>query len=293
MANEFSKLEAALVEAGRGIPYGATPALTERVLRELQATAPAREVKRSGWFSPRVLVPIGAAILLALALLLALPAARDAVAQFLGLPGLPVFYVTPTPLPPPTATPAPEDTPRPTRTATPTRAPDTLCCEMTLQAAAARSHLPLLVPKGEWPSQVYYQRMLDIGEQVVMLFGDPAEPRFTLYQADYWVYGKMLANPEGVKGQTHLAETQVRGERALWFSGAAHLLVRLDANGQPDYQIARTVDANTLVWQVGGMDRGTIYRLETKLPFEAAVRFVESLVELSDATVTPTSDSGN
>lgn len=291
MTNEFSRLEEALVRAGREFTYPPTPALADRVQRELQTSAPVRVAERTGWFSPRLLVPIGAAVVLALALLMLLPSARDAVAQFLGLRGLEILYVTPTPMPSSTLPVTPEGTPRPKPSATPTGRPNALCCEMTLREAAARSKMKLLVPKGEQPTRVYFQRIFDDGEQVVMVFGDPAEPRFTLYQAERWVYVKLLGNPAGGRTrtlQTQLAETQVRGERALWISGAPHVLLRLDASGAPDYETAQTVDANTLAWEVGDMDRGTIYRLETKLPLEQAVAFAESLVELSNATATPT-----
>jgi len=296
MPSEYSKLEDALVRAGRGITYPPTPPLAARVARELQGITPAQPESRRGWLLPRVLLPLGAAVLLALALLFALPSAREAVAQLLGLRGLRIFYVTPTPLPPPTATGAPGTTPRPTPTRTPTGQPNTLCCEMTLAQAAARARMRLLIPPGETPSKVYYQPIFGDGRQVVMVFGDPAAPRFTLYQADRWVYGKILANPDMAKGvgaQTQLAETVVRGERALWFSGAPHILLRLDARGQPDYETAQPVNANTLAWEVGDMDRGTVYRLETELPLEEAIKFAESLIEYSNATVTPTRGTGN
>ncbi len=294
MTNEFERLENALVRAGRGMEYPATPPIAARVRNELT-----REVSPRAFVPTRnrarILVPLAAALILALALLLTIPATRDAVAQFLGLRGLRIFYATPTSPPTPllqgegSATrvhPSPAGsegtqtllvtaTPRPT--ATQTIQPFTLCCETILHDAQQRARFKLLVPPDELPSRVYYQNVFDNGEQVVMMFGDAQNPRFTLYQAQRWIYGKMLGKE--LNEHTLLGEAQVNGERALWFSGAPHVVVMLDARGEPIYQTRRTVDANTLVWETGAEDDGVIYRLETKLSLNEAARFAESLQE--------------
>jgi hypothetical protein len=132
-----------------------------------------------------------------------------------------------------------------------------------------------MFPPGITPSKVYYQSIFTDGEQVIMVFGDPASPDYTLYQAQRWVYGKLIGKAVGP--QTVIGETQVNGERALWFSGASHVVMVLDTAGQPIYNTERTVDANTLVWETGHPDLGTIYRLETKASLEEAVTFAESL----------------
>lgn len=278
--NEFEKLEYALVRAGRELNYPATPAIAARVRGDLRGSATAVPTRRLS-LSPRVLVGIAAAILLALILVFALPNARDAVAQFLGLRGLRIFYATPTPTASPTLTPRQDTTPRATArpTATPTIVPFTLCCEMSLQDAQAQAHFHLILPPNETPREVYYQNVYNNGEQVVMLFGESSQPRFTLYQAQQWVYGKLVDGMGGkvVVPQTLIQETQVNGVRALWFSGAPHLLMQLDADGQPIYSTERTVDANTLVWETGADVQGIIYRLETKLPLVEAEKFAESL----------------
>lgn len=291
--NEYQKLENALLRAGRDFTYPPTPPLAARVRAELvrPSLAPPRPLLR-------VLVPIAAALLLALVLLFAVPATRDAVAQFLGLRGLIIFYVTPTPTPLPTATPRPSATGAvaripvtpphsPTATArpiaTPTYPPFTLCCEMSLSQAQQLTQFRLLVPPDELPSRVYFQDVYHIGAQVVLVFGNPSGPRFTLYQAQQWIYGKLVeggGTGKQVNSQTVIGEAQVRGQRALWFTGAPHLVMTLDANNQPLYDTARTVDANTLVWETGDLDNGILYRLETKVSLADAVRFAESLQEL-------------
>jgi hypothetical protein len=150
-----------------------------------------------------------------------------------------------------------------------------------LADAQARARFKLLLPPNETPSRVYYQNIYDSGEQIVMIFGDPENPCFTLYQAQRWVYGKMIGDTYGksVGPQTLLSETTVNGVRALWFSGAPHLVMMLDARGEPIYETQRVVDANTLVWETHNVYDGIIYRLETKLSLDEAVRFAESFQE--------------
>ena len=287
MTNEFERLENALVRAGREMEYPETPALAARVRNELTRDAlPRAVVPTRNW--ARILIPLAAAIVLALALLLAIPNARDAVAQFLGLRGLRIFYVTPPPTAAPTMSPRPTDlsaratnTPTPRATATPTIKSFTLCCETTLADAQKRARFRLLAPRGEMPSKVYYQRIFAEGEQVVMVFGDPENPRFTLYQAQRWIYGKMVGDlyGKGLSSQTVIGETFFDGHRALWFSGAPHIVMMLDASGKPIYETQRDVDANTLAWEIGDSDLGIIYRLETKASLRDATRFAESLAE--------------
>lgn len=255
MTNEYEKLERALVRVGREMEFPATPALSMRVQAELANTIVTRRVERSVRRWARVLVPAAVALLLALALLFALPDARHAVAQFLGLQNLRIFYVTPVP------------------TATPTNRPFTLCCETTLAEARARARFRLLLPPDEIPARGYFQSVYGNGEQVVLVFGDPANPKFTLYQAQRWIYGKLV----GGETQTAIQETQVNGTRALWFHNAPHIVMQLDASGEPIYKTERVVDANTLVWETGNAYDGIIYRVETGASLEEAVRFAESL----------------
>lgn len=280
---EFDKLESALVRVGREFEYPATPAIAARVLEDLLA---APDPTPRNW--QRLLAPIAIAVVLALALLFAFSPARDAVGQFLGLRGLQIFYLTPTPEPTnvpivaPTVVPNTANdvtatmTPRPTMT--PTAPAFTQCCETTLAEAQRRASFALLLPPNKTPSKVYYQRIFDDGEQVILVFGNPDNPEFTLYQAHRWVYGKMIG--KGLSEQTVLSETDVNGERALWFSGAPHIVVMIDQFGNRSFEMERVVEANTLVWETGGPDRGIIYRIETLLTLEEAKKFAEGLEEV-------------
>lgn len=289
VAGEFALLEEALVRAGQALDYPSTPPLAGRVgylLRRDPGPSGVWRARLAAWrpLARRIAVPLALGLILSFALLLVFPDARRAVAQFLGLPSLRIFYTTPTPAP----TSTPQATPvarsategafpavRPvTATRAATVAPFTLCCEVTLDRAQARAGFPLLAPPDEQPLKVYYQSIYDNGAQVVMVF-----PEFTLYQARRWIYGK-LVDGSG-QTQTAIAEAQVRGQRGLWFSGAPHVVMQLDQNGSPIYKTERVVDANTLVWETGNDYDGIIYRIETRMTLEQAVRLAGQLTEVT------------
>lgn len=147
---------------------------------------------------------------------------------------------------------------------------------MTLAEVQQRAHFKLMLSPNETPSKVFYQNFFNEGEQVVMVFGNSATPRFVLYQAQQWVYGKVLGKMLGET--TVLSEMEFKGGRALWISGAPHVVLMLDAQGNPNYETQRTVNANTLAWETDDDERGIIYRLETTGTLEQALKFAEALV---------------
>ncbi len=275
---ELERLEAALVQAGRILAPAQTPDYSTRVvaLLEQERSIPMGGTLFGG-FRIRWAWVAFAAVLLSLALVLAFPDTREALAQLLGLrtirivPATPTLTATATLPRVPSATTgaglatAPAGTP--TRSVTPSSL--TQCCETTLGDAQMRSQFKLLLPPTPAPSRVYFQELADFGgaEQVILVFGNPSAPEFTLYEATDFLYGKIIS------GGTVIEETQVRGQRALWLTGAPHLLVVLDANGRPQWESDRTVNVNTLAWEVGNVT----YRVETNRSKEAAIRFAESL----------------
>lgn len=251
--NEFEKLETALMRAGKAVDYPITPPLAARVRAEIQT--PAHQTR----IIPRLAWSMVIAVVIAIALLLAFPQARDAIAQIFGLRTIRIIPVTPTVLPVQTVTPG-----------APTPPPSLFsqCCETTLDDARARSRFKILLPPGSTPSRVYFQDLPNIGaQQIILVFGEANKPQFTLFQATNFLYGKM------VSGGTVIEETTVGERRALWMAGAPHLLVYLDASGQPQMESQRTVDANMLAWENGDVT----YRLETTASKEEAIRFAELL----------------
>lgn len=265
---DFAKLENALIETGRAIEYPPTPKLAANVRRALQtdrATRPARSIFQSRGFA------IGLAVIAVVIALLLIPQTREVIAQILGLRTIRVIELTPTPTVA-HATPSPSPTPW--------VVPFKQCCPSTLDEAKRQADFKLLQPD-QAPTQVFFQDQIfgrgSPAQQVVMVFGDPQRPDFVLYQAFSWLYQKTGIFGKGVDSGTVLTETQVNGQRALWFTGAPHLLVTLDQRGEPVLGTERTVNANTLIWETGDDDTGTAYRLETTASLEEAIRFAESL----------------
>jgi hypothetical protein len=291
--DEFQKLEQALIEAGRAIDYPPTPSLAARVRANLtgeqrhgqrwQLDRPARR------WQPALIIAL--AILAAIALLLIIPETREVIAQWLGLRTIRIIEMTPTPTPPllsPTAFPQAEvpvtatsiatlaqTTPGPSPT--PAVAPFKQCCPSTLEEAQQKARFKILLPPGKTPSRVFFQDQVfgrgSGAQQAVLVFGDPARPRFVLYQATQFLYGKMIPRDSG----TVITDTQVSDYHALWLTGAPHVLVTLDQNGEPQLDFERPVNANTLIWETGDFDTGVTYRLETAASLEEAIAFAESL----------------
>ena len=283
---EFQKLEQALIETGRAIEYPPTPNLAARVRADLRADRadlnadrprpPDRSVRR---LRPAFIVVL--AILAAIALLLIIPETREVIAQWLGLRTIRIIEVTPT-LPsqgeiPVTAPPAAViHSPTPTPGVVPFRQ----CCPSTLEEAQQKARFKILLPADGPPRQVFFQDQVfgrgSAPQQVVLVFGDPDQPRFVLYEASRMLYGKLVSH-NGVEAGTVITETQVSQQRALWLTGAPHVLVTLDRNGQPMFDLERPINANTLIWETGDFDTGVTYRLETVVSLDEAIAFAESL----------------
>jgi len=257
--NEFEKLENALTRTGKSIAYPATPALAARVQSRLESrTRPTFGLPR------RALIAL-TALLVALALLVAIPETREALAQILGLRTIRIIPVTPTLTSPPTPLPSTSS-----GQALKGEGSRIQCCVTTLADAQARSRFRILLPPNQTASKVYLQTIPAFGsgaQQIILVFGDPNAPNFVLYQATNFLYGKL------VSGGTAIGEATVNRQRALWFTGLPHVLVYLDANGNVQFESERVVNLNTLVWESGEVT----YRVETPLSKEDAIRFAESL----------------
>jgi hypothetical protein len=265
--DEFHKLEQALIVAGRAIEYPSTPNLAAQVRAQLNVDRP-RPPDRPR-LRPAFVVAF--AILAAIALLLIIPETRQAIAQLLGLRTIRLIETTPTPRPP-----AATLAPTPTLSVVPFKQ----CCISTLAEAQQLADFTLLLPPDEEPSRVFFQDQVfgrgSEPQQVVLVFGDPERPRHVLYQASRMLYEKLMSR-NGTEAGTLITETQVNDQRALWLTGAPHVLVTLDRNGKPLLGFERPVNANTLIWETGDVDTGVTYRLETSLSLAEAIEFAESL----------------
>ena len=279
--NEFQKLEEALIDAGRAIEYPRTPNLAATVRTELSRPLNPDRLRLPDRVRWRPVLLVALAVIAALALLLIIPETREAIAQLLGLRTIRIIEATPTPPPQPetpaTATIAPA-TPAPTPT--PGIAPFKQCCPSTLKEAQQKARFKILLPPDEQPSQVFFQDQVfgrgSEPQQAVLMFGPPQSPRYVLYQASRMLYEKIVAGG-GADAGTVISETLVNGQRALWLTGAPHVLITLDQNGEPLLGFERPVNASTLIWETGDLDTGVTYRLETALSLAEAIEFAESL----------------
>lgn len=212
--DEEAGLERALANVGSILRYPPTPDITGRVLENLDLP----RMRTRSWFPsisffPRVAFVVIAAVF-ALVLLFAYPDARDALAQFIGLRTVRIIPVASTPTPSPNAT----GTLMPRSTITPTASTTTLtqCCETTLDDVRTRTRYKVWLPPGDLPVRVYFQQLPTFADaqQVILIFGNPTAPTFTLYEATDFIYGKVIT------GGTVVEELTVHGERAIWLSGA-------------------------------------------------------------------------
>jgi hypothetical protein len=202
--------------------FPVTPPLRTRVLA---AVSEPRPVRRAASRAPVAFGAIAAAIVIAaLAVTLAVPTSRDAVAGFFGIKGSEVEPIPDTPLPPP------EDIGTTAQLATIDEANGLVGFDLSLPDDAGD------------PGAVY---VLIYGTQHIAVI---RYDEFDLWQARLPTeanFGK--GAPPGVA----VEDTFVDGMPARWISGGPHFVAFVDATGQRIESSERTVDANTLIWNDG------------------------------------------
>ena len=268
---ELSELEARLTTLGRQVEWPPTPNLHAGVMAKIAAQQviplPTRTaIRPSQWYQNRWAVA-AAAVILALAALVAYQPSRDTIANWLNLhtriKQVPVL-TTPSPLPP-----------------GPIGARLGLGGYSTLPKASAAVRWPVLVPStlGQ-PDEVYLQFPPDgalQGEMTLVYSARPGMPASGQTGAAVLVteargavntdfFGKTLG-PD-----TTLQLVTVAGHQGYWIAGAPHVLVLIDANGNPRYLTLRLA-TNTLLIDEGG----TIVRIEGDLTKDQALQIAASL----------------
>jgi hypothetical protein len=247
--------ETRLRQAGRHLPYPATPDLTGAVREQLvrDVARPAVYRRRLAW---------AALIVLALLVgLMAVPQVRARVLEVLRLGGVEII-LEPTPaatLRPGTRTPAAPTQP-------PLASVLDLSGETTLDEAQTELSFPIRLPTHPAdlgpPDRVFLQDLG--GPAAVLVWLDDEHPgrvRLSLQQLGPGALVWKL-EPEAIE------ETTVNGERALWAEGPYLLKTQ-----RGDLEQRRLVQGHVLVWNEGEIT----YRLETDLPLEEGVRIAESL----------------
>lgn len=280
------QLERALREVGRQLAYPPTPDLARGVRARLAAgppprRAPWRDLLAAPW-PRRLALALVLLVLLGGAVLAFSPAARRAVAGRLGIPGITIVYVTPTPMPPPTLTPLPglpttaappatpptaTTRPTPTLTATPATIGERLRLgqPVTLDEARGRVSFPVLVPAlpdlGP-PNEIYFGIPPALGQVSLIWLGRPdLPPAATTGVGLLLTEFRGTLNPDFVKkiptSGTRLEALTVNGSQGYWFEGDPHQFAYQDANGNFSTENTRLA-GNVLIWEQGGVT----FRLE-------------------------------
>lgn len=233
------QLEAALRRAARALPYPPAPPIQ----RLLPPAAAGRRI-------PRWAVSL-AVVGLALLTLLAVPAVRAGLVEFLQIGAVRILLG-------PTAAPAPALTPVPSLL--------DLYGQTTLADARRLVSFPIPLPAYPAdlgaPDEVFLQ-FFD-APAVILVWFDRAEPgrvRLALHLLSAGGFAEKRQPPA-------LRAAAVNGAPAVWTAGPYLLQLR---NGRYDAQ--HLVTGHVLVWTVGDLT----YRLESDLPLDEAIKTAESL----------------
>lgn len=215
------ELELALRQLGAAIEFPEPPDLATRVRGRL-GEAPGR-----GW-APRRLAAVALAVLVVgVAAVMAVPSARTAVLDWLGIRGVSVTRV--------------ETLPEVTMLRT-----HDLGARITL--AEARERAPWLVePRldmiGE-PDEVYYSTAIP-GGQVTLIWGERRKVQLLMTQSPGEAFAEKMLTPG-----TSAESAEVDGKPGVWFSGEPHVFIYRDERGDLREETARLA-RNTLLWQDG------------------------------------------
>jgi hypothetical protein len=217
-----SELDAALRDLGRHVEFPPTPALAAVVGQRLRA-GPAAAARRPAlrWARRRSLVVVLAAALVAVAAAFAIPPARSAILDFFGVGGVTVERVERQPV---------FDTSTSRRLGVP----------VTLDTARRAVTFPLSVPR-EADIDVFLDRAAPGG--AVTIKWRERRLLLTEFRGETTPFVQKSAGPG-----TRIEATEVNGQTAYWLSGARHLVVFRDANGEI---LESRAAGNVLLWEEG------------------------------------------
>jgi hypothetical protein len=238
------ELEHALRRLGEQVEFPPTPDLASRVRRRLG------EAPRRRWFSRRALVVALAVLAVAVATALAVPSARSAILDWLGIKGVDIVRVDELP-----AVAPPADL--------------GLGERVTLAKARARVPYQVVVPYAKGlgdPDAVYVARHGD-SYQVSFLWGTPDRVRLLVSEFEGFAMIEKMVQPD-----TNTERVVVDGEPGVWLEGAPHVFLYQDQNGNPVEETMRLVQ-HALVWQRGPLT----LRLEGDVSRQKALEIARSV----------------
>jgi hypothetical protein len=236
----MSELELRLVQLGRELDVPAPPDLAPAVVRRIGDT------RRAPFWRRRALLVAVAAVLVAVGAVLAVPPARSAILDFLGIGSAEIRIVDELPA----VESGPLDVGAPT----------------TLEAV--RKQVPgLLEARGDEvgkPDHVYVVGSGQ-GAPVTFVWGDPGRPRLLLTQVRGRLHFEKL-----VLGGTEMVVTKVNGADAAWIEEPHVVFVETDGGG---IDLPARLAGDTLVWSRGPVT----LRLEGELSREDAERIARTI----------------
>lgn len=241
----MTALEQQLLQLGREVVYPPAPDLVQ--------TVASRIAERRAWGFPisrRALAATLVALAVGAGAAMAVPPARTAILEWLGLRGVSIQRV-------------------PTLPEASIRRTLDLGDRVTLAEArriAGRSvPLPQLEGLGE-PDAVFVDRLRP-GVPVSLLYGSLERPRLLLSQYRGDLLFDKLAGPG-----TQIESVDVNGGRGVWLSGKEHVFVYVDEFREP-YEETSRLAGNTLVWERGEL----LLRLEADISKKDALEIARSV----------------
>jgi hypothetical protein len=238
------ELESALVALGRDLDVPATPDLTTAVLARVEPRPAVRPRRR--WA-----VAVAFAVLAALGATLAIPEARSALLRVLSIGGERIELVDELP-------------PVPTSGDLEIRLGE----RVSLAEARERAGFDLRELE-EPPDRVY---LLGTTGTVWFVYGDPGRVRLLVAQTSRLAVDRGLLAKKLVGPDTQVEEVSVEGSQGVFLSGAPHVVLLLDENGNVVEESVRLA-RNVLVWETNGV----AYRLEGDFTKEEALDLADSL----------------
>ena len=228
------ELDAVLTELGRQVEFPPTPNLAPAVRRRLG--------ERRSWRRPVALVL--AVLVVAIGAALAVPQARTAILDWLGLRGVHIVRVEKLP---------------------PVPVVGNLDLGRQVTLAEARRRAPWLLVPTDAPDRVYVSTAIP-GGKVSLLWGTPASVRLLLteFRAQQ-TYIEKLIEPN-----TEVEPVEI-GDIGVWLE-EPHVLLFTDRDGRFRQNTARLA-GKTLLWQQGDLT----FRLESGLDRTGAVALANSL----------------
>jgi hypothetical protein len=238
-----TELELQLQDLTPAIEFPPAPDLTSAVRARLEA-APRRRWRPSR----RALVIALAVLVVAVAGVLAVPSARTAILEWLGIKGVELEFVDE--LPP--------------------RAVSTdldLGESTTLERAQRRAGFDVVEPPDELGRPIVYFREPPDGGMVSFLYGRPGSVRVLLseFRGEYRPFIHKM-----VRVTTRVVPVRVDGEPALWLDGA-HFIAYSDASGVFQSLEVRITD-RVLLWRHDGLT----FRLEGDVTRKQAIEIAEA-----------------